>query len=151
MGHYDTGRSPVGIYRCERPTGALAQTGDLSLFTVTGYIRAICLFGHVTTIIQNQANATLIKMNPTTGADVDLCAALDIANHAAGSGYTVTGDFSDALQYEASACLEGETSLQPFILPPGVIELECAASNTGAVQWTLLYQKITSDAGVVVA
>ena len=36
----------------------------------------------------------------------------------------------------------------PLVLPPGDIELNCAASNTGQVKWTLLYQPLDPGAKV---
>lgn len=135
----------------ERATGALAQTGDLALFTITGgRIVLVALVGEVTTVIQNQANATLIKLNPTaTGADQDLCAALDIANDAVGTQYTITGTVADAL---VDDLLIGNGVLaSPLVLSEGDIELECAASNTGAVQWSIIYAPLDSDATVAAA
>ena len=151
MAIYETSNEPVKTLVVERAAGALAQSGDLSLFTVSGTVIIKHILGKVTTIIQNQANATLLKVNPTVGADVDLCAALDIDNDAVGTMYSVTGDFSDAMVEVTSGAIEGEASLQSFIVTDGVIEMECAASNTGAIQWTIVYQPLTKGANIVAA
>ena len=37
---------------------------------------------------------------------------------------------------------------QPVVVPAGTIDLNCAASNTGAVKWSLWY--IPLDAGATV-
>ena len=138
----------------ERATGVLAQTADLALFRITGgKIRVLGIYGEITTVIETQANATLLKLNPSgTGADTDLCAALDISADAVGSIYTITGDFSDAMQEGALWAVETDKSMEPggIILGPGDIELECAASNTGKVKWTLNYELIDAGANVAV-
>lgn len=122
--------------RVIRPTEDLPQGADGSLFTITGgRIILTMIFGEVTLLIQTQANASLLKLNPTaTGADQDLCAALDITADPVGEIYTISGTVGDAMR---SDLLIGAGSLlaSPLILKPGIIELECAASNSGKVQW----------------
>lgn len=126
--------------RVDRATGVLAQTADLSLFTIAGgRVILTMLIGEVTTVIQTQANATLLKLNPTaTGADQDLCASLDITADAVGALYTLSGTVGDALRDDLLIG-NGGLMASPLILSEGIIELECAASNTGSVQWSLCY------------
>ena len=105
--------------------------------------------GEVTTAIQALGNATLIKFNPTAagGADVDLCASLDINADVVGTYYTITGTITDAmvdlLEYSSGGVLAS-----PYVLSEGLIELECAASRTGSVQWDMIYYALDSDATV---
>ena len=134
------GAPASGIITAQRATGALAQTGDLSLFTVTGRVEVLQIIGEVTTVVQTQANNTLLKINPTVGADVDICAALDISADAVGSLYTITGTFADALINTVSGAVPSQAS--GVVLTAGVLELECAASNTGSVKWTVQYRAI---------
>jgi hypothetical protein len=78
MGTPWTRRVPQSV---ERQTDTLPQTADEALFRITGgKVRILEIVGEVTTAIQNQANNTKLKFNPAgTGADVDLCAVLNIA------------------------------------------------------------------------
>lgn len=138
---------PLG-FRVDRATENLPQGTDTSLFTITGgrvYVTAI--IGEVTTVIQTQANATKLKFNPTpTGADQDLCAALDITADPVGEIYTIDGIVGNAMR---SDLLIGQGMTNPLILSEGEVELDCAASNTGQVAWTIFYFPI--DDGAVIA
>lgn len=133
----------------ERATAALPQTTDEALFTISGgRILLLGLVGEVTTVIQTQANNTKLKSNPTaTGADQDLCAVLDITADAVGELYTISGTVGDALR---SDLLVGNPILtNALILSEGDIELDCAASNTGSVSWSIIY--VPWDDGAAVA
>lgn len=136
--------------KVDRATAALPQTTQSALFTVTGgRILLTGIVGEVTTIIQNQANNTKIVANPTTGTDVDLCAVLNIANDEVGCLYGITGLFSDAL-VGANA---GATVMprNDIVIPIGTIDLNCAASNTGSVKWSMFYVPLDSGAAVAAA
>lgn len=134
-----------------RQAAALPQTTDVALFRITGgKIRVLGIVGEVTTVIQNQANNTKLKFNPSgVGADVDLCAVLNIANDAVGTLYSITGDFSDAM-LDGLWAVETDSTMEAggVILGPGDIELDCAASNTGAVKWTLNWEPVDEGANV---
>ncbi|TET95565.1 MAG: hypothetical protein E3J29_06650 [Dehalococcoidia bacterium] len=134
----------------QRATATLPAGTDGALFTITGgQILLLAFWGEVTTAIQNQANATKLKFNPTaTGADQDLCATLDIDNDAVGEIYSITGTVGDAM---VSDLLIGNVMLQdPLLLSEGDIELDCAATNTGSVAWNMIYVSLDS-AGTVAA
>lgn len=134
------------IRRTERATDTLPQTTTEDLFTITGgRILVVQILGEVTTAIQNQANNTKLTLDVASGTDVDLCAVLNIANDEVGTLYGTTGVFGDAM-LGAGQALQGP---RPFICKPGAIELNCAASNTGSVKWTLFW--IPLDAGAYVA
>lgn len=134
-----------------RATATLPQTGDDTLFTVSGgRVLLVGLLGEVTTVIETQANATLVKLNPTaTGATQDLCGALDITADAVGEMYTISGTVGDTMR---SDLLIGNPILQdPIVLSEGDIDLECAASNTGSVAWDLIYVPLDTGAAVAAA
>ena len=122
-----------------RATSTLPAGGDLALFTISGgRILLVGLAGEVTGAIQNQANATKIKLNPTaTGVDQDLCATLDIDNDAVGEQYSISGTVGDAMR--SDLLIENGKLQEPLILSEGDIELNTAATNTGSVQWDLVY------------
>lgn len=138
--------------RVDRPTENLPQSTDTALFTITGGRVAVMLVvGEVTTVIQTQANNTKLKFNPTaTGADQDLCAVLNISADPVGELYTIDGVVSNAMR---SDLLIGSGGLvaNPLILSEGDIELDCAASNTGQVQWSIWYIPLDQDAKVAVS
>ena len=132
-----------------RATWVLAQTADLSIFTVTGRVELISIIWEVTTVIQTQANASLIKINPTVGADVDMCAALDISAGAVGTNYNITWTLADAMV--ATASWAGVFQANSLLLTAWVIELECAASNTWSIKWTVEYRAIDAWARIIAA
>ena len=136
--------------RVERATAALPQTTASALFTVSG--GRVCvtqILGEVTTVIQTQANNTKLVANPTTGTDVDICAVLDISADEVGTLYSITGTFGDAMQgVNAGAATEQAAGV---IVPEGTIDLNCAASNTGSVKWTVIYYPIDDGASISAA
>jgi hypothetical protein len=131
-----------------RAPGNIAQGGLLPLFTVTGVVEVLHIYGFVTDAIQNQPNATKLVANPTGGADIDLCATLDIDNDGPGTQYSVTGTFTDALQETTGAAWEGGTS---FLVSGGTIDMSCVASSTGQIQWAIVWRPVAPGATLVVA
>jgi hypothetical protein len=130
--------------RAERATQALPATTAEAIFTVTGgRIMVVQIVGEVTTAIQNQANNTKLVHNVGTGTDQDICAVLDIANDEVGTLYGITGTFADAMIGSGQTLQEQHLGV---ILKPGTIDLDCAASNTGSVKWTLFYAPIDRGA-----
>lgn len=139
-------------FRVDRDTEDLPQTGDGSLFTITGgRVLVTMILGEVTTVIETQDNNTKLKFNPTaTGADQDLCAVLNITADPVGELYTISGGVGDAMR---SDLLIGAGNLynDPLILSEGEIELDCAASNTGQVQWSVWYYPLDVGARIAVS
>lgn len=137
-----------------RPAEALPQTADKALFRITGgKVRILEIVGEVTTVMQADANNTKLKHNPAgVGADVDICAVLDVNADAVGTLYSITGDFSDAMQ-DGLWSLETDELMEKrgIILGPGDIELDCAASRTGAVKWTVNYELVDEGANIALA
>ena len=138
-----------GAYVATRATAALPASTDASLFTVTGKVEIIQIVGEVTTIVQTQANNTKLKINPTVGADVDLCAVLDISAKAVGSLFTITGTLANALINTVSGAVPSQAS--SVVVTAGAIEIDCTATNTGSVKWTVVYKSIDPGAMVIVA
>ena len=135
-------------FRIDRDTANLPQTTDEALFTITGgRVAVTAIIGEVTTVIQSQANNTKLVFNATaTGADQDLCAVLNITADAVGELYTISGTVGDAMR---SDLLIGLGMTAPLYLSEGDVELNCAASNTGQVQWSIYYYPL--DTGAVIA
>lgn len=138
-----------GIVTVHAPDTAIAGATDKSLFTVTGLIELVQIVGKVGTVIETQANATLLKINPTAGADVDLCSALDISAAAAKTFFTITGTVGDAMIATASGAVTTQAS--SLVVDAGVIELETAADNTGTAKWFVRYRPLEPGARVFAA
>lgn len=140
-------------FRVERATAALPQTTGASIFTITGgRVRITSIIGEVTTVIQTQANNTKLVFNPDdTGASQDLCAVLDITADAVGTMYSITGTPATAMQDALNFLSSNKVLAAPLVLKAGAIELNCAASNTGSVKWTVTYQPLDDGAAVVAA
>lgn len=134
--------------RVHRAGAALPQTAASAIFTVSGGLVAAVIVGRVTTVIQTQANNTKLVANPTSGSDVDLCAVLNISADAVGDIYAMTGTLSDALVGAGVACA---MQAKPVIVPAGTIDLNCAASNTGAIEWWCYYVPLEDGATVTAA
>lgn len=137
----------------ERATAALPQSTASALFTVsTGRVIVTAIIGEVTTVIQTQADATKLTFDPTdAGATQDLCATLDITADAVGTMYSITGTPATALQDALNFVPSSKMLAQPIILKPGSVLLDCAASNTGSVKWTLAYWPLDTGASVAAA
>lgn len=157
MSVYDDGqafRKGVLGLTVNRATAALPQTAAAAIFTIaTGRVLITSLYGEVTTVIQTQANATKLTFDPTdAGATQNLCATTDITGDAVGTLYSLTGTpagvLSDALNFMSPNL---GVAREGILLKPGQILLDCAASNTGSVKWTLTYFPMEAGATVVAA
>ena len=120
-----------------------------ALFTVAGgRVLVTSIVGEVTTVIQTQANNTKLTANPTTGSSVDMCAVLDITADEVGCLYGITGTPADALVGTDAGLTIGMGN-KGIVVNAGTIDLDCAATNSGSVKWTLHYVPIDSGATVV--
>lgn len=134
-----------------RATGAVPQTGDMTLFTIAGgRVKLLDIIGEVTTQIGAVANATLLKLNPTgAGATTDLCTAVTINAINVGCLITIDGTLGNPLllPYDVPIAYQA----LPLVLPPGTLELECAASDggTGRVKWVAHYLPLEAGATLV--
>jgi hypothetical protein len=124
--------------RAAKSAAALPQTAQGVLFNITGgRVLLTMLLGEVTTAIQAQATLTKVVANPTVGADVDLSATVDLTGKAVGTLIGVTGTAANAL-VAANAVLLGQLAA-PAVLPIGSLDLNTAASSTGAIKWIVYY------------
>ena len=98
-----------------------------ALFTISGgRILLTHLEGEVTGAAVGAVNSnTKFVSNPTVGADLDLCAVLDIISDILGSIYTITGTLADALQGGLGGGSVGMD--RPIVLPEGTIDLSSSA------------------------
>jgi len=136
--------------RVDRATATLPASTAAAIFTVVGGKCMITnIVGEVTTIIQNQANNTKLTANPTTGTSVDMCTVLSIANDEVGCLYGITGGTGDAMVGTNAGHTIGMTT--PAIVNAGTIDLDCAATNTGAIQWSIWYIPLEDGAYIEAA
>lgn len=136
--------------KVERATATLPQTTAAAIFNIKGgRVLMTQIVGEVTVVIQTQANNTKLTANPTTGTSVDICAALSITADEVGCLYGITGLNTDAMIGINAGALPAQT--RAVVLPIGTLDLDCAASNTGSVKWTLFYIPIDDGAYVEAA
>lgn len=118
------------------------------LLVVSGPIKVIELIGVVTGNIGGSTTRVKLLVDPTEpSGDTDICAQLDITGHQAGTIYTITGTFGDAMIATTNGVIAGLAT--QFIIPAGVIEYANADdTETGIIDWYLRY--IPLAPGVIV-
>lgn len=132
-----------------RATGNMPQTASTGIFTITGKVFLLALFGEVTTVIQTQVNSSKIVYNPTAaGANTDLSLGLDISAFAVGTYLALPAAVGSAL---TTGVLTVPNASVPRILAAGQIEFSTAASSTGQIKWDLFYVAMTNGSTVVAA
>jgi hypothetical protein len=128
----------------------LAATGTGTIFTVAGgKVAVTSIVGEVTTVIQTQANNIKLVATPTTGSVNDLTGVVESSAAAVGSLFSAQGLAADALVKSTGGGVS--TLRQPIIVAIGTIGLNTAATNTGAIKWTLTYVPIDDGATVTAA
>lgn len=139
----------------ERASAALPQSVAGTLFNITGgKVLITGIYGEVTTVIQTQANASKLQFVSTTpGSTTDLCATLDITAKAVGSLFSIVGVLATAMKVTTNNLVVPADNIPApgIVLGPGAIKLNCAASNTGAVKWTITYIPIDASGGISAA
>lgn len=133
----------------ERATAALPASAAGTLFTVTGSIIVTDIVGEVTTVIQTQACNLKLIANATVGADVDMCAVVNVSAAAVGSTFGITGTLANAMVITAGGAGQAQAARQ--IVHDGAIQAHTTATNNGSVKWTLHYIPLTPTSTVVAA
>jgi hypothetical protein len=118
-----------------RVATTIPQAGVKSLYTISGgTIIVLQIFGVVTTTIAGGPKSTKLQAKPTGQTAIDLCAVGDINGLVAGQLVAVVGPPATALAVGWVA----QGSSQHWLLPPGTIDLNCAAAaGTGALRSAL--------------
>ena len=136
--------------KVERASATLPASTAAPIFNILGgRVALVQIVGEVTVIIQTQANNTKLTGNPTVGTAADICAVLSITADEVGCLYGISGLQTDALIGLDAGALPGQT--RDVILAPGTLDLDCLATNTGEVKWTLFYIPIDDGAYVEAA
>lgn len=111
---------------------------------------SLTLAGQVIHITPNgTANAIKLVNTTTVGADVDLCAEVNIDTDAPGTFYHITGTLTDVMIATTSGAVESQ--LIPLIVSDGSIDLNCTASKTGKIKWVLFYIPLELNAKIIKA
>jgi hypothetical protein len=142
-----------------KKSGVAVTGGSVAnIFTISGGpVLCLALFAEITATVSNNACDCKLICDPTTGADTDLCAVLDIKQDVIGGFWYITGLNTDALvnAVPGTALAMGMsaadgTTMNPVVLPVGTIDLSLANSNptTGSADWYLRYKPLSIDARV---
>lgn len=136
--------------KVDRVTSSLPASTDLTLFTVTGgRIIVTSILGEVTTVIQAQANAVKLKSVPTTGTSKDISGTLDINGYEVGALVSLDGTALSTTLSGTNAGGALAMKANGIFVPIGSIKLNTAATNTGAMKWSITY--VPYDDGATVA
>ena len=133
----------------ERIASNLPQTTQTAYFTVSGKALLVNIVGEVTTIIEAQATNIKLVANPTVGADVDLCAAVDINGDAVGTMYNITGTLADTMVATTSGTMQSQVA--GVVVSAGSIDLDADESSTGQTKWVLHYVPLEDGASITTA
>jgi len=126
----------------------LPATTTGAIFTVAGgRVLVTSITGVVTTAIQAQANAVKLVATPTVGTVNDLSTTVDVNALALGGLLSPTGLAGDALVKSTGGGISGLRN--PIVVAAGSIGVNTAATNTGAVTWTVTYVPLDNGATVV--
>ena len=131
----------------QRATATTPQGAAGALFTITGRVFIDEIIGEVTTEIGAGSNNTKLVSNPTVGADVDLCAVLDIDADVVGTLYHITGTIANAMLKTVSGAFEAQPG--GIMVADGTIDLDCTGSTAGNIKWTVIYRALDSGGSVV--
>ena len=136
--------------RVDRATAALPQTANAPIFTVAGgRVIVQMMLGEVTTVIQAQLNNPQLTAVPTVGTAVDLCAVVDINALEVGGKLSPAGVLATALGKTLAGA--AVSTLNPLIIAAGTINLNCSASNTGSMKWSIWYSPVDDGATITAA
>lgn len=131
---------------------ALPATTTTDLFVVAGgRVVITSLTGVVTTIVQAQANAIKLVATPTVGTANDMCGTLDINAAEVGALLSLDGVLATALQGAVNKSGSVGFMTKRQIVNTGKIRLNAAATNTGAITWTLTYIPLDDGASIASA
>lgn len=154
---------PRALTRTGLAADVATQT-TTNLFTITGTVLMLTIFGRVVAAKQATAQTIRLGVVPTAGGvEAFFCAAsATTTGDPIDSLYTITGEVTDALivaqvgvGLAAVMCDAAGLIMTPqgFILVPGVLRMTTAAANdnSGLIDWTIIWQPLTVGSSVVTA
>ncbi len=144
-----TGAAGAFVTKSISPTAA-----TVDLFTVTGRVKVLELFGRVTTAMD--ATVTTIKpvFDATVTASVtDLAGTVAVTSDALGQLYSIVGVAATGTTESAGVYLlpAAKLAAEGIILPAGKIQMTGSAANAGVIEWTVVYVPVSTGASIVAA
>lgn len=138
-----------------RATAALPQTATGNIFTVSGgRIMVVSLTGWVTTVMGATVTTLSIGLTPTTGTSstTSLASATAVTSKEVGTHFSIGSTPGSALVVGANAGAPVQsTGHAAWVLNTGSITVTTNASDTGSVQWDLIYIPLDNGAQVAPA
>lgn len=140
-----------------RPPENLPQTGQQSLFTITGLVRIYYLMARVTTVLGASASVLKFVFDPATAAaNTDLCGTAAMSALAAGRWMYITAGWVAATALQASdnggAAISTTSSpaISSLVVPAGELLLDCSGNQTGQCEYYTGWQAVTPGSSLVV-
>lgn len=131
--------------RADRAPATLPASTSQNLFAVSGRVLITTIIGQVTTAIQAQANAVKLEAFLTAAAAAtDMCATAESNGQGVGKLFGITGAVATAGVFGYAVPQTNEL----IVNGPGFIRLNAAATNTGAMSWTVTYIPLDDGATV---
>jgi hypothetical protein len=135
-----------------RPAANLPQTTTANIFTITGgRIMMTSLIGLVTTVLGATATNLKVSSIPTVGTAGDIAANLAVASLEKGALLTLSTTLGGALVGSAASNSFAAIRASSLVIPAGALAVVTSASNTGQIQWDMLYFPIDTGASVTAA
>lgn len=130
-----------GVILTKSGTDAMVFTSNSPSLNFTGNTTGLNasgdLAGTVVATVPWTINVKLIA-NPTVGADVDMCADLNIVGAAVGATLNITGTLANAMVYTAGGA--GVAQATDLVVHEGTIDLNTVVTPaTGKIKWTIHY------------
>ena len=131
----------------KRAASSLPATASADIFSCNGLVKILGIQGVVTTAIQNQACTLVLTYDPDNGgSNINMHTATDIDNDGLGTVLVVPGAVGSALT-ESTTVAFVAASGTAMIMDAGDILWTTNATNTGAIEWYILYQPIEKIGG----
>jgi hypothetical protein len=124
-----------------------------NIFTYTGTIEILAIWGRVTTVVQAQATTIKISVTNDALAAYDICATVDGTGAAVGTLLSITGTAANAGVLTANGVL-APTQASRIITTcttSGAIKATYGAASTGAILFQMLWRPLSSGCTVAAA
>ncbi|MEY9876638.1 hypothetical protein ABH931_006148 [Streptacidiphilus sp. MAP12-33] len=135
-----------------RATAALPQTATGNIFTVSGgRIMIVSLTGWVTTVMGATATTLSVGLTPTVGTSsaTSLASATAVTSKEVGTHFSIGSTPGSALVVGSNAGAPVQsTGHAAWVINTGSITVTTSASDTGSVQWDLIYIPLDNGAQV---
>lgn len=148
--------NPTGMLFASPRIAAKQHTSPLTtgnIFTFTGSIEIMAIWGRVTTVVQSQATTIKFSVVNDALAAYDLDTTVDGNAAAVGSLLSITGTAAGAAVITANGVL-APTQASRIITTcttSGVIKVTYGAASTGAILYQILWRPLSTDATLIAA